>query len=159
MTSKPPTTDHAPDNPAHETRDVGLRGVVAFVVALAVGGGIILLMVWVLFQYLGSFNAATAPREYPIAPTGVRRLTPAPRLQEKPREDLKALRRQEDEVLGQYGWGDQNAGVARIPVDEAMKRVLERGLPSIPLSPEVAAAGVRPSRASSGRVPQERQQP
>ncbi len=160
MTSQSPTTNHTPDNPeiGHEKTDVGLRGVVLFGGALVVGGIIVHLLIWVLFLFFGSLNAGQYPRTYPMAPTGVLRLPPSPRLQEKPREDLKALRKEEDVILSQYGWGDENGGVARIPVDEAMKRVLERGLPAAPPSPDVAAAGRAPTRASSGRFVQEGQQ-
>ena len=38
--------------------------------------------------------------------------------------------RKEDDVLESYGWVDKNAGVVRIPIDEAMKLTLERGLPA-----------------------------
>jgi len=32
-------------------------------------------------------------------------------------------------VLTSYGWVDKNAGVVRIPIDEAMKIVVKQGLP------------------------------
>ena len=35
-------------------------------------------------------------------------------------------------MLDSYGWVDKNAGVVRIPIDEAMKLTLERGLPARP---------------------------
>ena len=53
-----------------------------------------------------------------------------------PREDLRALRAAEDQALRSYGWVDRNAGVVHIPIDVAMKRVVESGLPSRPESRE-----------------------
>ena len=51
-------------------------------------------------------------------------MPPEPRLQTNPREDLSELRASEDELLDSYGWVDKNAGVVRIPIDEAMKLTL-----------------------------------
>jgi hypothetical protein len=113
----------------HEKTDVSMSGIVIFGGSLVVGAIIVHLLIWMLFGFFGGLRAG-APREYPMAPTGVMRLPPAPRLQEKPREDLKALRAGEDRLLNTYGWADQNSGIARIPIDEAMKRVLRQGLPS-----------------------------
>ena len=36
----------------------------------------------------------------------------------------------EDATLKSYQWVDRNAGVVRIPIDEAIKLTLQRGLPS-----------------------------
>ena len=56
-------------------------------------------------------------------------MPPEPRLQTNPREDLRALRAREDAVLNSYGWVDKTAGVVRIPIDEAIKLTVQRGLP------------------------------
>jgi len=42
---------------------------------------------------------------------------------------MAALRLQEDAILTTYAWVDRAAGVARIPIDVAMKQVIEEGLP------------------------------
>ena len=57
-------------------------------------------------------------------------MPPEPRLQIHPREDLQDLRASEDAILNSYGWVDKNAGIVRIPIDEAMKLILQRGLPA-----------------------------
>jgi hypothetical protein len=153
MTSKPAASSHTPDNPEilHEKSDIGVRGILVFGAALVVGAIVIHVLVWLLFLYFGSVNAGQFPREYPMAPTGVLRLPPAPRLQEKPREELKALRQEEKTLLNQYGWADENAGTARIPVDEAMRRVLAQGLPAAPAPPE-GAPSVQPTESNAGRT-------
>ncbi len=71
-----------------------------------------------------------ARAEYPLAASQDARLPPEPRLQTNPRQDLKDMRAQEDALLHSYGWVDKNAGVVRIPIDEAIKLTLERGLPA-----------------------------
>ena len=43
---------------------------------------------------------------------------------------LKALRDTEAKTLDAYGWVDEKSGVAHMPIDEAKKLLLERGLPS-----------------------------
>jgi hypothetical protein len=35
-------------------------------------------------------------------------------------------------ILAGYSWVDRNAGIVRIPIDEAIKKTLERGLPARP---------------------------
>ena len=52
-----------------------------------------------------------------------------PALQEDPHKDLERLRESERQVLNSYGWVDREKGIARVPIEEAMKRVLEKGLP------------------------------
>ncbi len=36
----------------------------------------------------------------------------------------------EAETLGTYGWVDEKSGVARMPIEEAKKLILQRGLPA-----------------------------
>ena len=120
----------------HETSDVNIRGVLAFGVGLIVLGAFISLAVGVLFKYFDSREARQAAPQYPLAATQGNRVPPEPRLQTNPRQDLADLRAREAETLSTYGWVDRNAGVVRIPIDEAIKKTLERGLP--------ARAGQRP---------------
>lgn len=54
---------------------------------------------------------------------------PEPRLQVNPPADWQALQATEQALLDGYGWTDQAAGRARIPIDRAMQLVIERGLP------------------------------
>jgi hypothetical protein len=135
---------HAPhahehgENPTvhHETTDVNIRGILAFGAALIVAAIIIHVVVWVMFRYMDARQAARTPPQYPLAAEQEVRVPPEPRLQTNPREDLKALRDQEQQTLSSYGWVDKNAGVVRIPIDEAMKLTLQRGLPARQQSPQ-----------------------
>jgi hypothetical protein len=119
------------ENPAvvHEEADVNVRGIVGFGIGLLVVGAIIHLLLWVLFGYF-SAQAARVPRVFPLAAAGQQQLPPEPRLQTNPREDLRELRQREDAVLNSYGWVDRNAGIARIPIDEAIRLTVQKGLPT-----------------------------
>jgi len=55
---------------------------------------------------------------------------PAPRLQALPEIELAEFRAQEDAILGSYAWVEKDRGVVRIPVEEAMRLVAERGMPT-----------------------------
>src|SRR5262249_51448205 len=85
---------------------------------------------WILFSFYAAREGKSSPAEFPLAAQQENRLPPEPRLQTNPRQDLSDLRSQEDQILGSYGWVDKNAGTVRIPIDQAMKLALERGLPA-----------------------------
>jgi hypothetical protein len=58
------------------------------------------------------------------------RAFPAPQLQETPTLDIQALHAHENQILGSYGWVDRDKGLVRVPIEEAMRLTLERGLPA-----------------------------
>jgi hypothetical protein len=116
----------------HETSDVNIRAILGFGVVLIVAAVMIHFVIWLLFGYFNGRETLRAPAEYPLAVSQGARLPPEPRLQTNPREDLRELRAKEDELLGSYGWVDQRAGIARIPIGEAMKLTVQRGLPARP---------------------------
>jgi hypothetical protein len=119
----------------HETSDVNIGGIFRFAFGLLVTGVTILVFVWLLVLFLAAHDARRVMPEFPLAAGQESRLPPEPRLQTNPRQDLRDLRSAEDAVLGGYGWVDKNAGIARIPIGEAMKLTVERGLPARQESP------------------------
>jgi hypothetical protein len=52
---------------------------------------------------------------------------PAPALQKKPQDDLKRFELEQRMALWGYGWIDRSKGIARIPIEEAMRSVVARG--------------------------------
>ena len=114
----------------HEESDVNITGVLAFGGALIVGAAIVYLLIFVLYRYFDSREAARVAPAYPLATSQENRLPPEPRLQTNPRQDLADFRAKEDELLTSYSWVDRNAGVVRIPIDQAMQLTLQRGLPA-----------------------------
>jgi hypothetical protein len=114
----------------HEESDVNIRAIFGFGIGLAVAGIVISFFVWVLFEYFEARENRKVTPEFPLAAQQGNRLPPEPRLQTNPRADLADLRAQEENVLNTYGWVDKNASVVRIPIAEAMKLTVQRGLPA-----------------------------
>jgi hypothetical protein len=115
--------------PIHEYSDVNVRAVLGFGLGLIVVAILVHGLVWLMFDYF-SARAETTARQYPLAAGESSRLPPEPRLQTNPREDLRELREGEDRLLTEYQWVDRNAGIVRIPITDAMRLTIERGLPS-----------------------------
>jgi hypothetical protein len=116
------------ETPAHETRDISVRAIVITAVSLAAGAIVVAAIVYGVFWYLAEHPLSTLPVN-PMATDSLHRYPPAPRIEEHPEVEVKQLRGQEDVILNTYGWVDKNAGIVRIPIDQAMDRVLEKGLP------------------------------
>ena len=114
----------------HETSDVSIGGILGFALGLFMTGAAISCFVWLLFLFFGAREARRVRPEFPLAAGQESRVPPEPRLQTNPRQDLRDLRSAEDMVLNSYGWVDKNAGIARIPIREAMKLTVQRGLPT-----------------------------
>jgi hypothetical protein len=127
--------DHA-DYPAvraasavkHEESDVNVRAIFGFGAGLLAAAIAIHVLIWLLFLVLSSRARTAESPVYPMAAPGDR-LPPEPRLQVSPRQELIDFRAREALILGTYGWIDRNAGIVRIPIDEAVRITLERGLP------------------------------
>ena len=120
---------------AHEASDVSIAAVVQFGIGLLVCTTAICLFLWGLFHY---FAVREEKSELPPATRVVgleNKLPPEPRLQGAPGhevdpiQELKDLRAAEDALLNSYGWVDRNAGITRIPIERAMDKVLQQGLP------------------------------
>jgi hypothetical protein len=128
--------EHTPHQPehldvAHEASDVNIRAIFGFGGGLAVLAIIVAVVVGLLFGYFTRREDRVAGRRaYPLAASQDERLPPEPRLQTTPRQDLQDLRAAEEATLKGYQWVDRSAGVVRIPIDEAMKLTLQRGLPA-----------------------------
>jgi hypothetical protein len=82
-----------------------------------------------------------------------------PRLQQFPRNELYTFRIEERDRLESYGWENKAAGTVHIPIEEAMKLTVERGLPVQAADPSQAATlGMMPADSSSGRTLEKRRQ-
>jgi hypothetical protein len=120
----------------HEPNAVNIPGVVKFFVWLSAAIVVAALSVWGLLHYFDARKAEEAPPPSPLA-TGPR-LPPEPRLQgapgsaSSPSEDIRRFREREDQMLDSYGWIDRQNGVIRIPIEQAKRLILERGLMVMP---------------------------
>ena len=144
------------DSSAYETRDVKIRPLVVFIAGLTIVGIFTYLVVFLMFRL---FSGQAARQDAQVAPStlsrpapapGEDRLPPEPRIQANPGADMQRLREQEEAILTTYGWVDRPAGIARVPIDVAMRQVLEDGLPV--RQPEGAAPAAGP--LSTANAPQ-----
>jgi hypothetical protein len=113
----------------YERRDASVRALLIF------AGSLALLIIVVLFAMRWTFDFLSAKEPMGPPPTpfeDVRALPPQPRLQVQPHQELKDYCRQELNNLNTYGWVDPQSGIVRIPVDIAMQKVLQQGLPARP---------------------------
>ncbi len=132
-----------------EPSDVEPRAIVRFGIILAVVTTLVALALVYYLRFMLAQELAQDPPPAPLARYEAGRLPPEPRLQRYPFADVEQLRGQEAALLGSYGWVDQKAGVVRIPIEEAMRLVAQRGLP-------VRTASPAPPRAEAPR-PEARQ--
>jgi hypothetical protein len=124
--------------PVSHNDEVDIQAILMFGAGLLALGISVYLLMWGLFYFLQGRESALQPPPASRA-GGVRdQFPPEPRLQGlpghsiHPMEELKQAKEQEDQLLSTYGWVDQKAGIVRIPIEEAMKRLLEKGLPVRP---------------------------
>lgn len=104
----------------HEPNRVAAGVVAWFALGLAITVALVIVVTRLSLGTAEPEKAATLP---PID------VPPAPRLQVDAPADLAAMRAQEDQVLGSYGWVDRSEGKVRIPIDRAMDLIARRGLP------------------------------
>lgn len=64
----------------------------------------------------------------------------APQLQPAPQPDRVAYLAEKRRLLASYGWVDRRAGIARIPLDDAMALLAARGGAASPARGQVAPA-------------------
>jgi len=69
---------------------------------------------------------------------------PLPRLRLTPQADLDRLHAREERQLNRLDWVDNGRQIARIPIDEAMKLIAERGLAGWPTSSTSSARQAPP---------------
>jgi hypothetical protein len=152
-------------NPAagsgHEHTDADVSLVVQYAVWLTVTAVVVHIGIWFIFGLFVNLHDRAGAPEFPLAIEQGPRLPAGPRLQAQPANEIFQFRLQEDAVLGSYGWVDRNAGTVRIPIADAMRLTVERGLPSRaePAPGDaVEAPGLMPTDASAGRHMERRRQ-
>jgi hypothetical protein len=113
---------------AHEHSDVSVRGVLLFAAMLAGVCIVIAIAMRFLFVAFNGMETRNDPFVTPLAaPAG--QLPPEPRLQTTPWADLEQFRAGEVAHLHSYGWVNQSAGIAHVPIQRAKEMLLKKGLP------------------------------
>jgi hypothetical protein len=150
---------------AHEHSDVNIRAILVF------GGGLVVLvavsfvLMWLLFRVLDHRAAANDPQLSPLARPACGladiekcqpgQLPPEPRLQTREPDGLADFRAKEAKSLEGYGWVSEQTGVAHMPIAEAKKIILQRGLPvrtGAPLDSRAGTHAPAAGEASGGRT-------
>jgi hypothetical protein len=127
MSQTKPAVDHAPVGSAgagHEPSDLKPRTIAAFGLALAVVVvGCLIVAGW-MFDF---FAGRRAKQDVPPSPLARVEPPAGPRLQVNAPGDLARLRAEEEATLSTYDWVDRGGGIVRIPIDQAMRLLVERG--------------------------------
>ncbi len=150
MTDQLHPANPTPGNGGYERTDIGVAGVLYFLLGLAVAGLLAYFLVDGLYSYLDKRSEAEQAPVDPLvtnAPTDTRRIAkdypqsafPSPKLEEDERGQLNAIRLKEEQTLSTYDYIDKNAGTIRIPIDRAMDLIAQRGLPVRPQAGSSAA--------------------
>jgi hypothetical protein len=116
---------------AHETSDVSVPDIVKFGVGLIIIAIATHILMWGLYKFFAARepyaqSAGQARDQLPPEP----RLQGAPGHEIHPVEELNSMRAAEESILTSYAWVSQASGTARIPIEQAIKMLAERGLPS-----------------------------
>ena len=130
-------------NESYEHQDWQAAGVVYFLVSLAVITVLCMFGLEGFYRYLDHRSRSVeepvnplvkhvpedtrhVPRDYPQT------AFPNPRLEDDERTQLNRFLTKQYDTLYSYGWVDEKAGIARIPIDRAMDLLVQRGLPVLP---------------------------
>lgn len=130
--------NHVISTPGYETRDANTGGVLKFLVALAIVLVAAGLVCWGMFHIFTMRAVDEAATPSPFADT--RQLPSGPQLQVNPREDYLKFRQQQEQALETYGWQNQGAGTARVPIDVAMELLVKQGVPVQGAAPAQSSA-------------------
>ena len=121
----------APAGAGYEKRDADAGALLRFALGLfLVMVAVFVSMRWVFFYFaeVQQLGPAASPFEQSRA------LPPQPRLQPEPKVDLQRVREGQQAVLNSYGWVDRQNGTVHIPIEQAMKLVLDGRLPVRPVA-------------------------
>lgn len=140
---------------SHERRDINVFQVTAFGIGLLLSCIVVVFAMWAMFDFFyAREDAKNASSPSALMLSERNKLPPEPRLQAEPKVELKDLRADEEAILTSYGWVDPNKGILRIPIDQAIDIVAQKGLPSKPSPAGLDNDGYTmiPEDSSSGRT-------
>ena len=129
------------DDVSFEPSDVETKSILAYLVYLAIVVFAAFVVCIYIFRYTSKFAAQSdtppVPAHQGVAPT----MPPEPRLQgilghqTDAQQDLRNKLKEDTAANEKLGWIDEKAGIAQIPVRDAMKIIAEKGLPVVAAPP------------------------
>jgi hypothetical protein len=133
------------DHPSHdhlkpESSSIQAKPVYVFLGALAAASAFVFVLIYGLLWALDRQREAdqTPPATRVALPEGTKKYPPEPRLQGAPAPEGPSLlplddwvdyKKKMDAAAASYAWVDENAGIARIPLERAKEIVAQEGLP------------------------------
>ena len=142
-----------------EREDLGGKPVFGFILTVVIGGVLIYYVIWGIFYFLDAYDKKNQQSRNPLVaiekanPRDVQaneiQRFPEPRLEENERTELNGFRYSEEQQLNSYGWVDTSAGIAHIPIDQAMQLIAQRGLPTTPQTGTVPLSPVNLAKAAA----------
>jgi hypothetical protein len=141
----------------YEQPAVNLGRIIVWAIGLIVGIGVVLVIATIMLLIFASptISISVPPPGVAINQAVPTPLPPPPNLETTPGQSSEFVRSREESQLTTYGYLDRSKGIVRIPIDQAINLVAQRGLPTRPngqIPPDAVGA---PSDSSSGRQPQE----
>jgi hypothetical protein len=142
-------TEPKPSNPdvQYEETDAHVRPLYQFLFWISAITILTAILAGGILRALESWRERASERAVMAEPQE-QQLPPAPRLQNREPLDLAAFRKEEAEILSTYGVVDREKGVYRIPIEEAMRLTVERGLPSVGEPAGSGTVATEPSKAA-----------
>jgi len=131
-----------------ESRDISISSVLWSLVYLALTVFISLIICWYFFKFTAQYvSSQEKPRplirqqmssedEKRMAMPTEPRLQGVPGHESDPQQDMRDKIASDTTANESYRWVDEKAGIAQIPVKEAMQIIAEKGLPVIVATPE-----------------------
>jgi hypothetical protein len=149
----------------YERTDLSALAILGFLAGLAIVGLVMHLILTGMFIYLDTYTKTHQAATNPLAPPtsvdlrnpepSVANEFPLPRLETNELGQLNDQRLQEENTLNTYGWVDQKAGVAHIPIERAMQLLAQRGLPVAPPNMEQQTSKSQAVNNPGNGVPRE----
>ena len=152
--------------PGFEREDLGTRGVFAFLIGLAIVGVVIYFIVVGMYTFLDKYERSQMTTASPLVTSkgAMSRVVTqdyvdkqfkengAPMLETNERGQFRDFLMNQENQLNSYGWVDEKAGVAHIPIERAMELTVQRGLPVCPqgcVDANTKSASKAPARKSA----------
>ena len=149
---------HQHEDLGFEREDLGAKPVIGFIVSLVISGVLIYYVIWGIFHFLDAYDIKHQESRTPLikvetntrdVQTQMIQRFPEPRLEDNERTELNGFRYGEEEQLNSYGWVDKNAGIAHIPIEQAMQLIAQRGLSTTPQTGIAPFSPVNLARAAA----------
>ncbi len=147
-----------PAGAGYEHTDANVWQIIKFGIWLVLTAVVVHIGLGGMYKMLIEQAKVTTEQPYPLASTTEPRLPPAPRLQQFPRNEYYEHYTVEQQKLHSYGWVNKDAGVVHIPIEDAMRLTLERGVLQSVAQPTQETPGLMPSDSSSGRTMERRRE-